>query len=484
MKIRRFCALFFALFLLLSIPAPALAAEAPQEPPLEQGEEPEEAAEPEIPPEPEGPAGFSVAAKAALLIDPDTEEILYEQNIHDRLYPASVTKIMTCLLVLEAIEDGRLALGTVLTASETAISAVPPDGSNVGIKVGEELTVEELLYCIMLSSANEGCNMLAEAVDGSISAFVERMNQKARDLGCEDTNFCNTNGLPDVNHYTTAWDLYLITKEALTYPDFLPLVDTIYHQVPATNMSEPRELYTTNYLISSYKTNYYIYQGAHGIKTGSTSAAGYCLVSSATRDDRSLLSVVLGADRVVTPEITLTYSFIETAKLFDHGFDDFDRKVLLAADELVGEVDVELSQQQNTVKVHPSLEIERLVPADLDPKKDVDWIISYDAKTVEAPVTKGQVMGHITLQSGDTVYGTADLLADEDVAVSRLLVFRRDLLDFLHKPTLWIVLGASGGVIILLVIGRVIFKSRRRSSYNRRQAARKSGSSGYRGRRR
>ena len=249
-------------------------------------------------------------------------------------------------------------------------------------------------------------------------------------------------------------------------------------------MAEPRELYTTNYLISSYTTNYYIYQGAHGIKTGSTSAAGYCLVSSADRDDRSLLTVVLGADRVVTPEITLTYSFIETSKLFDHGFDDFDRKVLLAADELVGEVDVELSQQQNTVKVHPSQEIERLVPADLDPVKDVDRITTYESESVEAPVVKGQVMGTITLKSGDTVYGTVDLLADEDVAVSRLLVFRRDLLDFLHKPTLWIVLGASGGAIILLVILRAIFKSRRRSSYSRRQAARRSGSNGYRGRRR
>lgn len=481
MKIRRFCALFFAMFLLLSLPAPALAADAPQAPPQEQGEEP---GIPEEPQAPDEPAGFHVDAKAALLIDPETEEILYEQNIHDRLYPASVTKIMTCLLVLEAIDDGRLSKSQVLTASETAISEVPPDGSNVGIKVGEELTVEELLYCIMLSSANEGCNMLAEAIDGSISAFVARMNQKARDLGCEDTNFCNTNGLPDVGHYTTAWDLYLITKEARTYPDFMPLVDTIYHQVPATNMAEPRELYTTNYLISSYKTNYYIYQGAHGIKTGSTSAAGYCLVSSADRDDRSLLTVVLGADRVVTPEITLTYSFIETSKLFDHGFDDFDRKVLLAADELVGEVDVELSQQQNTVKVHPSQEIERLVPADLDPVKDVDRITTYESESVEAPVVKGQVMGTITLKSGDTVYGTVDLLADEDVAVSRLLVFRRDLLDFLHKPTLWIVLGASGGAIILLVILRAIFKSRRRSSYSRRQAARRSGSNGYRGRRR
>lgn len=480
MKIRRIYALFFSLLMLLTLSAPALAAEDAGE----AGPKTEDSAETEEPDAPEEPAVFSVEAKAALLIDPDTEEILYEQNIHEKLYPASVTKIMTCLLVLEALDNGKLKPDTVLTASESAITAVPPDGSNVGIKVGEELTVEELLYCIMLASANEGCNMLAEAIDGSVSAFVERMNQKARDLGCENTNFCNTNGLPDVNHYTTAWDLYLITKEARTYERFMPLTDTIYHQVPATNMTEPRDLYTTNYLISSYKTNYYIYQGAHGIKTGSTSAAGHCLVSSASRDDRNLLTVVLGAERIKIDDLTLTKSFTETAKLFDLGFDGFNRTVLLAADELVGEVGVELSQQQNTVKVHPAQEIERLLPVEMDPVKDIDRVIAYTAEVVDAPVEKGTVLGQITLRSGDTVYGTVDLLADEDVSVSRLLVFRRDLLDFLHKPTLWIVLGASGALIIFLVILRAVLKSRRKQ-YNRRNTARRGGgSSQYRGRRR
>lgn len=483
MKFRRICALFFSLLIALNLTAAAFAAApAPQGEELEvNGEEPTEP-EPEEPPEPEG---FHIAAKAALLVDPDTDEVIYEQDAHERLYPASVTKIMTCLLTLEAIDNGKLSRNAVLTASEAAITAVPPDGSNVGIKVGEELTVDELLYCIMLSSANEGCNMLAEAVDGSIEAFVEHMNQKARDLGCEDTNFRNANGLPDVNHYTTAWDLYRITKEARTHEDFMPLVDTIYHQVPATNMSEPRELYTTNYLISSYKTSYYIYQGAHGIKTGSTSAAGYCLVSSASRNDRNVVSVVLGADRVVSPDITLTYSFIETAKLFDYGFDNFERKVILGADELVGEVGVELSQQQNSVKVHPSQEIERLLPVEMDPVKDIDRIITYEAETVEAPVVKGQIMGTLTLQSGDTVYGTVDLLADEDVSLSKLLEFRKNLLEFLHKPMLWIAAGGAGALIIFIIILRLILKSRKKN-YSSRSSRRGSVSnnSGYRGRRR
>ena len=479
MKIRRICALFFSLLIALNLTAVSFATAAAPE-----GDEPEEAEEPVVA-EPEEPEGFHIAAKAALLVDPDTGEVLYEQNAHEILYPASVTKIMTCLLALEAVDSGKLTKNTVLTASETAISAVPPDGSNVGTLVGEELTVEELLYCIMLQSANEGCNMLAEAVDGSIEAFVEHMNQKAKDLGCTNTHFTNTNGLPDANHYTSAWDLWLITKEARTHPDFMPIVGTSYHEVPATNMSEARQLYNTNYLISPWRTDYYLYKGAEGIKTGSTSAAGYCLVASATRGDRSLLSVVLGAERVVNPDITLTYSFIETAKLFDLGFDEFERKVILAEDELVGEVGVELSQQQNTVKVHPAEEVERLLPVDMDPVKDVDRIITYTAESVEAPVEKGQVLGQITLQTSDTVYATVDLLADEDVSLSRLLVFRRDLVDFLHKPTLWYTLGGAGAFIVLIVIARAVFKSRRRSnSYNRRQPAKRSGTSGYRGRKR
>ena len=459
MKTRRFFCLFFCLFLLLGLTAPARAA----------GDD---------------VGDWEVAAKAALLLDPDTEEILYARNIHERLYPASLTKIMTCLLVLEAVDSGSLTMDTVLTASELAVTSIPADGSTAGLKVGEELTVEELLYCIMLSSANEGCNMLAEAVAGSIDSFVEQMNAKAAALGCEDTHYANTNGLPDDEHYTTAWDLWLIIQEARKHPDFMPLVGTIYHEVPATNLSDVRKLYTTNYLISSYRTNYYLYKGAEGIKTGSTSAAGYCLAAAATRNDRSLVSVVLGAQRITLEDGTvLTQSFTETIKLFDYGFNDFSRQIILSADELVGEIPVTLSQQQNSVKAHPSQEIERLLPKDMDPVKDIDRVITYTSESVEAPVEKGQVLGQITLRSGDAEYGTVDLLADEDVAVSRLLVFRRDLVDFLHKPALWLVLGGSVALVAAIIILRAALLSRRKR-YMRSQARRNRNSSGYRGRKR
>ena len=458
MKTRRFFSLFFTLLLLLQLTAPARAAQ-------------------------DDIGDWDVEARAALLIDPDTEEVLYARNIHERLYPASLTKIMTCLLVLEAIDAGDLSMDSVLTASELAISLIPPDGSNAGIKPGEELTVENLLYCIMLSSANEGCNILAEAVSGSIDAFVEAMNAKAEALGCEDTQFANTNGLPDESHYTAAWDLYLITKAARAYPDFMTLAGTASYEVPATNLSEARKLRTTNNLISGWYTTGYLYRGANGIKTGTTSSAGYCLAASATRNGRSLLSVVLGAERVTLEDGTiLTKSFTETIKLFDWGFNNFSRQIILRADELVGEVAVTLSQEQNSVKVHPAQEIERLIPDDMDPAKDIERSITWNAESVEAPVERGQVLGQITLRhQNGAVYATVDLLADEDVSASRLLIFQRDLLEFLHKPYLWAGLGGAVGLVVLVVILRAVLKARRRR-YRRKGSRPRRPSGGYRGR--
>ena len=458
MKICRFFSLFLSLILLASLTAPAYAAE--------------------------GDTGdWEIEAKAALLLDPDTEEILYARNIHERLYPASLTKIMTCLLVLEAIDAGTFSLETVLTASEIAISSVPADGSTAGIKPGEQLTVEQLLYCIMLSSANEGCNILAEAAAGSIDAFVEKMNDKAAALGCEDTHFVNANGMPDDDHYTTAWDLYLITREARTHAEFMPLVNTVSYVVPATNLSDSRTLHTTNYLISNWYTPGYVYRGAAGIKTGFTSSAGYCLIATATRSGRSLLSVVMGAERIVTEDgITLTQSFSETVKLYDWGFENFTRQIILKADELVGEVPVTLSQEQDFVKVHPAREIERLFPKDMDPAKDIERIITLHEKSVEAPVEKDQVLGQITLRYDGTVYAVVDLLADEDVEASRLLLLQRDILDFLHRPAVWIAAGGAVVLVIALFILRSVLRRRRRRYGRGLNAARRS--SGYRGRKR
>ena len=275
MKNRRFLSLFFLVLLLLTstLSPAALAAEGDAD------------AEPDSIPE------ITVDAKAALLIDPTTDEILYELNIHEELYPASLTKIMTALLTLEAIERGDLALDQVLTASAAAVD-LPYDASSANLVEGEQLTVEQLLYCILVVSAADACNVLAEAVSGSIDAFVELMNQRAAQLGCEDTHFVNAHGYHDDRHYSTAWDLYLITRAAREYETFNTIVATGRFEVPATNLSDRRVYYTTNYLLNGYRNADYVYSAANGIKTGNHSNAGYCLIASAAKNGRSLLSPV------------------------------------------------------------------------------------------------------------------------------------------------------------------------------------------------
>ena len=457
MKFRRFFTVFFCLLLMLQLAAPALAAQ-------------------------DDLGDWDVAAKAALLADPDTGELLYARNIHEKLYPASLTKIMSALLVLEAIDAGKLTMDTVLTASETAIANLPDDGSNAGIKVGEEHTVSELLHCILVVSANEACDILAEGVAGSIEAFVEKMNQRAKELGCENTHFITTNGLHHVEHYTTAWDMYLIAREAYTHEVFMRICSVKYFELPATETTKQRSFYTTNYLIDAHRNASYLYSGAKGIKTGFTSDAGYCLIACAERNDRNLLSVVLGGERVDLEDGTRdTRSFSETIKLLDYGFDQFSRQIILSTNELIDEIPVALSQQQNSVKLHPAQEIERLIPIDIDPSKDIRREVTFLYETVDAPVTKGQVLGSVKLSCGDTVYATVDLLADEDVSSSRILVFQRDMMLFLQKPVVKISAVAVVALILLIIILRFVL-SRRRRRYGRGYSGTRSG--GYRGRRR
>ena len=452
MKNHRFCSLFFLLVLLASLLSPAaLAAEE-----------------------------MEVDAKAALLIDPTTGEILYEKNIHERLYPASLTKIMSASLVLDAIDAGTLTMEQMLTASEAAINAIPAGSSTAGIKIGESLSVENLLYCMLVASANEACNVLAEAVSGSMDAFVAEMNAKAAELGCEDTHFVNANGLHDDDHYTTAWDLYLITQEALAHEEFLAISDTRYFTLPATEFNNQRTYYTTNLLLSPYRGAGYVYQYAHGIKTGTTTPAGNCLISLAEKSGRQLLGVILGAEKITLEDgSTKTQSFAEMIRLFDWGFDSFTRQTVITSDQPVYELSVALSETDFVV-LHPAQNVERLLPNDVA-VEDLQWEFSLVADVVDAPIAEGDVMGEVVIRYGDTIYATVPLLASTDVSASRLLVFRRDVSEFVARREVRI--GAVAVLVLLLgLIVLVKLSGRRRRRYGR--GTRGYSGSNYRGRRR
>ena len=423
---------------------------------------------------------FDLDAKAGLLIEANTGEVLFEKNVHQENYPASVTKIMTALLVLEAVDRGELALTDPVTASEDAFASLPTDASNAGIKVGETLTVEQLLYCLLVPSGNESANILARAVSGSIENFVAMMNSRAAELGCENTHYVNPHGLHDPNHYTSAWDIYLVTREAMKHELFMTVCNTKSYDIPATNVSEkPRTLHSTNYLISNWRALGYLYRDAQGIKTGSTDEAGYCLVSSAVRGSRTLISVVLGAERREEEDgVTRTYSFIETARLFDWGFDSFTSRKILSADEPICEVPVTLSSETNYVVVHPAEDLTRMLPNDLDVEA-IEHTVTLHSESVEAPVAAGDELGTLTLSYRGTVYGEVPLVALSDVSASWLLVARRDVAAFFSRTVVRLILLAIVVLIVVVILLRgVFFRRRRRHAYSGTR------SSGYRGSRR
>ena len=455
MKKRRFFALFLVLGLLvslLSVPASAF----------------EE---------------IDVDARAALLVEKETGEILYEKNAHEKNYPASITKLTVALLVFEAIDAGQLSLDQPITAHESAFEGLSIYGSTAGIKVGEVLTVEQLLNCMLIVSANETCNILAEAVcgEGNISQFVQRMNERAAALGCENTHYVNTSGLHDPDHYTTAWDIYLITRALMPYEKFMEICNSKSYTVPATNMTEkPRELHSTNFLISNWRARGYVYRDAQGIKTGSTEEAGHCLVSSAVRGDRQLVSVVLGAEKITLADgkSTLTKSFSETIRLFDYGFDCFSRREVVSADELVREVPVALSSEANYVVAHPAESITRMLPTELDLSELTRDITLPDS--VDAPIAAGDELGEMTVSYNGTVYGTVKLLALSDVSASWLLVARRDVADFFSRTVVRIVLV----VLLLLILAFLFLRGNGRGRRYGKRSSGRAAPAGYRGRRR
>ena len=460
MKTNRIFSLFFTLLLAIALLVPAAAA-----------------AEGDAPTLPEPP---ELNCQAALLVDYNTGNVVYAKNEHQEMYPASLTKIMAALLVLEAVDQGQLSLGDELTASRSAMTTgLDEEGSTAEIQIGEIMTVEEYLTCMLVVSANEACNVLAEAVSGSVDAFVDAMNEKAAALGCENTHFVNPTGLHDPQHYTTAWDMYLITRAAMEHSDFMRICDTGTAHIPATNLSEERTLHTTNYLIDGWRSLGYRNSDAHGIKTGSTDAAGHCLVSSAMRGSLHFLSVVMGGERLTLEDGEIrTYSFYDTNLLYDWALDNFSYQTVILESEEIQEVPVLLSDIDH-VTVHPAGDTEALLPTALSPE-DLERRVEIQ-ETVEAPVSAGQKLGPLTLSYDGVDYVTVDLLASFDVEANPLQALLRSIRDFFQRPVVRIV-GIILIVLVVLLLVWHFFFGRRRYRYGRSVTRRRRNT--YRGRRR
>ncbi len=347
---------------------------------------------------------LTLAAETAVLMDAASGEVLYAKNADQKMYPASITKLMTILL---ALEHGKLT--DEITFSHDAVYNIEPGSAHIAIMEGETLTLEQVLRAIILRSANEASNGAAEYVDGSVEAFAKHMTERAKELGCKNTNFVNANGLHDENHYTTAYDMALIAKELLTHEEYRSMMSETYYEIPPTNkQTETRYLHGQHQMLNPNSIYYYEY--ATGGKTGFTSEALNTLVTYAERDGMELIAVVMkcnGAEH-----------YTDTAALFDYGFENYESvKLLSAADHTttvkVTETYNDKPVELGTITAAPAEDVYHTLPKGTDTsqiKVETDC-----PETIEAPVTEGQTVGTLKVSLGGETIKTVDLKAQNAV---------------------------------------------------------------------
>ena len=337
---------------------------------------------------------FTLDAKAGLLIEADTGEILYEKNAHQENYPASLTKVMVALLVFEAIDEGKIALTDSVTATESAFEGLSSDGSTANIVPGETMTVEQLLNCMLIVSANEACNILGETLYGSVDAFVARMNERAKELGMNDTHFVNCTGLPADGHVTSAYDIALMSRELIwRHPDIRRFT-TIWMDSLRGGASM---LVNTNKLVR-------FYPGATGLKTGSTDSAKYCISATAEKDGMELIAVILGGS-------TSDKRFSDAKALLNYGFAAYSL-VTVTPESPLPAVPVTLGTQKTVQSVLTS---ENALLLEKSRANGLTQAVSLP-ESIDAPVEEGEPLGTLDIFDADgTPVASLPLLAGESI---------------------------------------------------------------------
>ena len=435
-----------------------------------------------------GAPEYEAGCETALLLELNSGIVVYAKNAENTVYPASLTKIMTCMV---AVEYAGKDLDKLVTVSETALEGIAEAGGDVRLQAGERMTLRDLLYYLMVNSTNEAGNVIAEYVAGDIPSFVNLMNKTAQELGCTGTHFANTHGLHDPNHYTTARDLSVITRKALSYELFREICNTSQYTVPPTNLSDAKKLTTTNYLIlndgNRYLAdngNYYTYyrSDAFGVKTGYTSAAGRCVISRASDGNMDLLCVIMGAKTRMMEDGSVRYdNFVEAKKLFNYGFDNFAyAKVAMAGSWPMFQVSVNYARNKRGVVLIPSTDVNCLLPKEYDKSLVTTRYELTDPSGLTAPLEQGQKVGTLYVSYDGTVVGTTEietLTAVEDKPVDKAIadLTGKDLPDeqkniFQKLMAYWYVpLLVILGLFLILILRNAIYRRRRSKALERRR---------------
>lgn len=394
----------------------------------------------------------NINSKSCILMEQNSGLVLYEKNSSEKLYPASTTKIITALLVLD-----KCNLSDIVTVSHYAIASVPPTYSVVSLKSGESFTVRSLLYTLMIGSANDSAFALAQyvanggnnypiddsndakiAFESSISSFSDMMNNLCKEIGCTSTNFVNPNGIHNENHYSTAYDLALIGKYARNNSTLMDIVKMESFTLPATDIykEENRTCKCTNHLLYKDSPSYYEY--ANGLKTGYTDPAGYCIVATAEKDNVNLIAVVLGADNLTDP-VTSREAICKS--LFEYGFNNYSYYTLINSGDVATSFTV-INGDFDTKSLNLIVKDDIIAFIKTDGFMDVTPNIKLTKFL--APIAKDSVVGNITYNINGKTY-SSELLASHDVYSASYMNF---------------VFGLLGSFLILLLLFVILFRKK------------------------
>lgn len=351
---------------------------------------------------------LSVNAKAALIVETNTGKIIYEKDIYEQNYPASVTKILTAILTIENCE-----LDDVVTVSQTAISHIPTGYVIAPLYIGEQITIKDLLYALMLKSANDAAYVLAEHVGGSVDGFSEMMNKKAEELGCKNTHFVNPNGIHNQNHYTTAYDMYLISNYAMKNETFKEVVSTYEYTLSPTNKHplKDRIMKNTNNFVNP--KNVYYNKIINGIKTGTTKQAGNCLITDSSDNGLEFITVILGAQ-------TANSKFSETKKMISFAYDNYALTKIHDKGDIIQNIEVKKATKKTkdlnlvisddiTAMANKKIKVDEIEP-------EIELI-----DDIKAPIEQGQELG-IIKYNVDGIEYKAKLLAETEVELKTYYV--------------------------------------------------------------
>ena len=394
------------------------------------------------------PSGIEITAKAAILVSLDTGEVLFEKNADEKVYPASITKIMTTLLILENEKynpEAKIAM------TQDVLDLISGTGSSVSLlKAGEEVSQLDLVYMVLMASYGDCALLAAIYYGGSIENFVNMMNKRAAELGLSGTHYENPIGLHHEQNYTTARDTYKLTATALQNETFKEVCSSTRHTVK-TSMSGERTISTTNFLQDN-TTNYY-YQYAKGVKTGYTDEAGRCLVSTASYNGYRYLCAVFGCPANEKKH------FIESKELYRWAFNNFEFKKVADNSNPVAEIGVNLSLDTDFVSLYIEKSFVSVLPKDAD-DSTISIVTHLVGESVDAPIKKGDVLGTADIIYAEEVIGTVNLVSNEDVEKSTMLAALRAIKNFFASSYMKVVYVIIAAAILIFIIAVIKMNSK------------------------